>query len=44
MTITEQIGCKDGGGIIQGSKGIRHWPINLCTTPIMIHKITPYVD
>ena len=29
----------------QGSKGIRHWPINWCTTsPMMIHKITPSVD
>ena len=22
----------------QGSKGIRHWPINLCTFPLMINK------
>ena len=28
----------------QGSKGIRHWPINRCTSPMMIHKITPSVD
>ena len=29
---------------IQGSKGIRQWPINSCTSPMMIHKIIPYVD
>ena len=28
----------------QGSKGIRQWPINCCTFPIMIHKITPSVE
>ena len=27
----------------QGSKGISQWPINCCTSPIIIHKITPYV-
>ena len=26
----------------QGSKGIRQWPINLCTSTMMIHKITSY--
>ena len=31
-------------GITQGSKGIRQWPINGCTFPVMIHKITPSVD
>ena len=29
---------------LQGSKGIRQWPINWCTSPIMIQKIIPYVD
>ena len=24
---------------IQGSKGIKQWPINLFTSPIMLHKI-----
>ena len=24
-----------------GAKGIRQWPINWCTSPIKIHKITP---
>ena len=28
----------------QVSKGIIQWPINLCTSPMMIHKITPSVD
>ena len=29
---------------LQGSKGIRQWPINLCTTPMMIQNlITPSV-
>ena len=28
----------------QESKGIRQWPINLCTSPMMIHKITPSLD
>ena len=28
----------------QGSKGIRQWPINCCTSPIMIHTITPSLD
>ena len=31
-------------GINQGSKGIRQWLINLCTSLVMIHKFTPYVD
>ena len=31
-------------GIYQGSKGKRQWPMNLCTSPMMIHKITPSVD
>ena len=26
------------------SKGIRQWPINLCTSPMIIHKITPFID
>ena len=29
---------------IQGSKGIRQWPINSSTSAMMIHKIIPYVD
>ena len=29
---------------IQGFKGIRQWLINLCTSPIIIHKITPSVN
>ena len=29
---------------LQGPKGIRRWPINWCTSPMMIQKITPYVD
>ena len=28
----------------QGSKGIRQWPINRYTSPMMIPKITPSVD
>ena len=28
----------------QGSKGIRQWPINWWTDPMMIHKIMPSVD
>ena len=28
----------------QGSKGIRQWPINLCTSPMMILKGNPSVD
>ena len=28
----------------QGSKGIRQWPMNWCTFPMMIHEITPSVD
>ncbi len=27
-----------------GSKGIRHWPINWFTLPLMIHKIVPSGD
>ena len=27
-----------------GSKGIRHWPINGYTSPMMVNKITPSVD
>ena len=26
--------------LIQGSKGIRQWPTNKCTFPIITHKIT----
>ena len=26
---------------IQGSKGIRKWPINLSLSPMMLHKMTP---
>ena len=26
------------------SKGIRKWNINWCTSPMMIHKITPSLD
>ena len=29
---------------MQGSKGIRQRPINWCTSPMVIHKITPSVD
>ena len=28
----------------QGSKGIREWPINWRTSPLMIHKITPFAN
>ena len=28
----------------QGSKGVRQWPINSYTSPMIIHKITPSVD
>ena len=28
---------------LQGDKGIRQWPINLCIFPMMIDKITPSV-
>ena len=28
----------------QASKGIRQWPINLGTSPMMILKVTPFVD
>ena len=28
----------------QGSKGIRQLPMNWYLTPMMIHKVTPYVD
>ena len=28
----------------QGAKGIRQCLINLCTSPMIIHKITPSVD
>ena len=30
-------------GINQASKGIRQWPIDLCTSQMMMHKITPYI-
>ena len=30
--------------VFQGSQGIRQWLINLCTSPIMIRKITPFVN
>ena len=30
--------------IIQGSKGIRQWSINLYTSPMIIYKIIPSVD
>ena len=29
---------------LQGSEGIRQWQKNLCTSPMMIHIINPYVD
>ena len=29
---------------IQVSEGIRQWTINLLTSPMMIHKITPSLD
>ena len=29
---------------MQGSQGIRQWPINQFTSLIMINKITPFVD
>ena len=28
----------------QGSKGIRQWPINRCTSPMMTLKIIPSVE
>ena len=28
----------------QGSIGIRHWPLKKCTSLIMIHNITLFVD
>ena len=28
----------------QGSLGIRQWDINACTSPMIIHEITPSVD
>ena len=28
----------------EGSKGIRQWPINLCTFAMIIQKLTPFVD
>ena len=31
-------------GIGKGSKGIRQWPVNQCTSSMMIHKITHSVD
>ena len=31
------------GEIEQGFKGIRQWPINRCTSPMMIHKFTSFV-
>ncbi len=31
-------------GLLQGSKGIRQWPINGCISAILSHKITPSVD
>ena len=30
--------------LYQGSKGIRQWVINRCTSQIMLNKITPSVD
>ena len=32
------------GVCLQGFKGIRQWPINLCISLKMIHKITLYID
>ena len=29
---------------LQGYKGIRQWLLNWCTSPMMIHKITPFGD
>ena len=31
-------------GLLAGIKRDKQWPINWCTSPKMIHKITPYVD
>ena len=31
-------------GLTRGSKGIRRWPINWCTSPMVIHEITPSED
>ena len=31
-------------GFFQGSKRIRQWPIDWCTSPMMIHKIASSVD
>ena len=30
--------------IYKGSKGIRQWRTNKCTSPLIINKITPSVD
>ncbi len=30
--------------LMQGSKGIRQWLINLCTSPMIINKIIPSLD
>ncbi len=30
--------------LFQGAKGIKQWLINWCTSPIMTHKIMPFVD
>ena len=36
--------CAERSRIIyEGSRGIRQWPVDLFTSPIMIHKITHYV-
>ena len=34
----------DKGDYWHGSKGIRQWPVNWCTSPMMIHKTIPSVD
>ena len=37
------IAYRTSGKLCQVSKGIRQWPINLCTLAMMKHKITPSV-
>ena len=34
--------CALNHNFYQGSKEIRQWPINKCTSLMMIHKITPF--
>ena len=43
-TIWDYAKKMSGSKVIQGFKGIRQWPINLCTSPMMLHKINPSID